>query len=506
MPKQTASLPLVLAPRPKGTPASHWLRAELRREILEGRLRPGARLPATRDLAAQYKVARGTVVAVFEQLQAEGFLTGKVGSGTRVSDELPAHLLRRPPPTATRSAAPPPKRALAGFASSVRKFGGYANTTSRAFRSHVPALDLFPTPLWARLTSRRLRQATPADLFGCDALGYPPLREAIADHLATARGVRCTPEQVVIVSGVQDALDLVGRLVVDRGDRVVMEDPGYPGAALVFESLGARITEVPIDAEGMTIPSPRIAGARLAYVTPGHQFPLGVAMSLARRLALLAWARANGTLIFEDDYDGEYRYAARPVPALQGLDQDGVVLFAGSFSKVLFPSLRLGYLVLPPDLVDPVAAAISIRTRHAAFLEQVVLADFIVDGHYARHVRRMRDVYAARLDVVRGGAEERWAGLLHLTGLEAGLQITGELAPGIDEEAAATGAAARGVDVIPVGRYTRKLRRRPALQLGFGAVGEKELRRGVEQLGIALEMARPTAGRGARRIGVTRRD
>jgi GntR family transcriptional regulator/MocR family aminotransferase len=475
------------------TPASHWLRGALRAEILAGRLRPGSRLPATRDLARQYSVARGTIVAVFEQLQAEGFLVGTVGSGTRVNSQLPAHLLRSK--GAARPAPRPPPRRVAEFGRTVRRFDGYSEGHSRAFRAHVPALDLFPARLWSRLTARRLRNVTTSHLLGCAPLGFGPLREVIADHLASSRGVRCEPDQVAIVSGVQDALDLVARLFLDRGDTVAMEDPGYPGAARVFESLGARIADIPVDAEGMEVPSMRVAGARLVYVTPGHQFPLGVAMSLARRLALLAWARKERAMIFEDDYDGEYRYTARPVPALQGLDPDGLVLFAGSFSKVLFPSLRLGYLVLPPDLVERVAAVISITSRHAALLEQVVLADFIADGHYARHLRRMRDVYAGRLATLRTAAEDRWGERLRLTGLEAGLQITGKLGAGLDEAGVARAAADRGVEVIPIGRYTRGRHTRQALQLGFGAVGEKEILRGVEQLGVALDLAGPRGGR-----------
>ena len=466
----------------------HWLRGALRAEILEGRLRPGARLPASRDLARQYGVARGTIVAVFEQLQSEGFLVGAIGSGTRVNREIPAHLLRRA--SAPRPAPSTPKRRVTEFGRSVRRFSGYSTGLSRAFRAHVPALDLFPAPLWARLTARRLRSVSVARFLGTDPLGYGPLREAIADHLAVSRGVRCDPDQVAIVSGVQNALDLVGRLFLDRGDKVVLEDPGYPGAALVFASLGAKICDTPIDAEGMVVPSGQATGARLAYVTPGHQFPLGVAMTLSRRLQLLAWARATGAVIFEDDYDGEYRYTARPVPALQGLDQDGVVLFAGSFSKVLFPSLRLGYLVLPPDQVDRVAATISITSRHAALLEQEVLADFIAEGHYARHLRRMRDVYAGRLATLREAAEPRWGTRLQLTGLDAGLQITGALGPGFDEQRVSEEAAARGVEVIPIGRYTRGRPARSGLQLGFGAVGEKELLRGVEQLAVVLDSAR----------------
>ncbi len=288
---------------------------------------------------------------------------------------------------------------MSAFAGRVTEFSGLEVRPTRAFRCNLPALDLFPTTLWAQLSARRLRRATTALLLGVPATGYRPLQEAVTDYLRTSRGVNCRPEQVAIVSGVQEALDLVARLCIDPGDRVCIEDPGYPGAALVFEAYGAKLTPVRLDDEGMTIPGPRLAPVRLAYLTPGHQFPVGISMSLQRRLALLDWAHRTGALVLEDDYDSEYRYAGRPMPAMQGLDRHGVVCFAGSFSKVLFPSLRLGYLVVPPDLVDLVAAAQSISSRHAPLVQQALLCDFITEGHFGRHIRRMREMYAERREV-----------------------------------------------------------------------------------------------------------
>jgi GntR family transcriptional regulator/MocR family aminotransferase len=306
--------------------------------------------------------------------------------------------------------------------------------------------------------------------------------------------VKCAAEQVAIVSGVQEALALVARVFLNPGDRVCMEDPGYPGAALVLEAFGAKIAPVPVDAEGMQVPAPRLRDVRLAYTTPGHQFPLGVCMSLRRRLELLEWARTAGALIFEDDYDSEYRYAGRPVPALQGLDRHGVVLFAGSFSKVLFPSLRLGYLVIPPDLVDTFAATLSITSRHAPLLEQAVLCDFITEGHFGRHIRRMREEYAERLAVLLECARHGLAGLTEIIGVEAGLQIAGWLREGIDGEAAAEAAARRGIEVSPLSRYHRGRSAREGLRLGFAAVDTREIQRGVRELAIALE-ALPGSGR-----------
>jgi GntR family transcriptional regulator/MocR family aminotransferase len=332
-----------------------------------------------------------------------------------------------------------------------------------------------------------LRRLSIPQLLGCDTLGYFPLRTAVADYLNTSRGTQCTPEQVVIVSGTQEALDLAGRLILNAGDQACVEEPGYPGAAMAFEALGARICPVRVDSEGMELPGARARKAKLVYVTPGHQFPVGTTMSLARRLQLLEWARRSCALIFEDDYDSEFRYAGRPIPALQGLDRHGLVLFAGTFSKVLFPSLRLGYLVLPPDLVEHFSAAKSVLNRHAPPFEQTVLCDFIVEGHFARHLRRMREVYAERLSTLMESARRSLAGLLELSSVEAGLQTVGWLQPGMDSEKARLAAKARKVEVIPLHLYSRAPVQRPGLQMGFAAVNVQEIRRGVQQLAMALE-------------------
>jgi GntR family transcriptional regulator/MocR family aminotransferase len=252
-----------------------------------------------------------------------------------------------------------------------------------------------------------------------------------------------------------------------------------------------------VDEEGATVPSARVSDVRLAYVTPGHQFPLGVCMSLTRRLAVLDWARSANAIVFEDDYDSEYRYAGRPMPALQGLDRHGVVLFAGSFSKVLFPALRLGYLVVPDDLIERVTAVQSIRVRHAPVISQAVLCDFITDGHFARHVRRMREVYAERLGALVEGARAELSGALSIIGVEAGLQTAAWLSDGHVASRVAELAAARRVDVSPLSRYTRGAPRREGLQLGFAAVDVPEIRRGVRELAAVLD--RHSAARARRR-------
>ena len=487
MTKRFSQSPLMLPIREPDMPAIRWLYDVLRAAILEGRLAPGARLPATRELARQYQLARGTIVAAFEQLKSEGYLEATIGSGTRVAKELPDRLLLVSHPA--RAAAPSRAnhaRRLSHYGRQVQSFRGLQPGPVRAFRANQPALDLFPTTLWAQVAARRLRQATTDLLLGSGPLGYRPLQEGVADYLRTARGVHCEAGQVAIVSGVQEALDLVARLFLNPGDRVAIENPGYIGATLIFRALGATIVPVRMDEEGMTV-GDALKGARLVYLTPAHQFPLGVSMSLPRRLAVLEWARASGAIIFEDDYDSEYRYAGRPVPALQGLDRHGQVIFAGSFSKVLFPSLRLGYLVVPHDLVDRVAATQSVTNRHAPLLEQAVLADFIAGGHFGRHIRRMRGIYAERLSVLLEAAKERLTGLLEISKVEAGLQTVGWLQGGREGAAVAEAVAVRDVEVIPLSRYARGRVAANGLQLGFAAVDVAEIRRGVRELAAALD-------------------
>jgi GntR family transcriptional regulator/MocR family aminotransferase len=493
----SADLAFVLTRRAPAKPAYRQLCTALRDAILNGRLRPGIRLPSTRDLARQYDVARGTVVAAFEQMTAEGYLTGRTGSGTYVADVLPDTLLQAGPSRRSIDAAPPhPVRRLSEVARRARTFPGSLAEHARAFRANQPALDLFPTTLWAQVAGRRLRRTTASLLKGCGAMGYPPLQRALADYLGAARGVTCGPEQVAIVSGIQEALDLVVRLFVNPGDRVCMEDPGYTGAALAFAAAGAVVSSVPLDAEGMRLPGARDREARLAYVTPAHQFPIGTCMSLARRLALLEWARTTGALILEDDYDSEFRFSGAPVPALQGLDRHGTVLFAGSFSKVLFPSIRAGYLVVPPDLVDRLAAVKSLTTRHAPLLEQAVLCDFITEGHFGRHLRRMREVYAERLTVFLRAARERLSDVLDISGVEAGLQTSAWFRRKIDGTAAVAAAAKRAVDVLPLGRFSSRPLAKDGLLLGFAAIDANETKRGVRELATALA----SLSSGARRL------
>lgn len=497
---------MALPARGPGEPAGQWLYRSLRDAILAGRLRPGFQLPATRELARHHRLARGTAVAAFEQLRAEGYLKAWVGSGTYVAAVVPDNLLETGRPRPAPRRPPSDKRRLSGYARRAEPFHNIEPGSVRAFRCHQPALDLFPISLWASLTARRLRQATTAQLLSCPPLGYRPLRQAVADYLSAGRGVNCTADRVAIVSGTQEALDVTARVLLDPGDRAAMEDPGYPGAALVFAAAGARIVPVPVDGEGILVDPKRLRDCRLVYLTPAHQFPMGVSLSAARRVALLDWAARSGAVLFEDDYDSEFRYVGRPVPALQGIDPGASVIFSGSFSKVLFPSLRLGYLVLPEDLVERYAAVKSLTHRHPGYLEQVVLADFIRGGHLGRHLRRMREVYAERRSVLLEEIEARLRDRLTLDGLEAGLQTAGWLAPGVDAARLAERAARREVEVVPLNRY-RRLPASPAREgvlLGFAAVDGPELRRGVRVLEQLL--ADPTEVSGDGRSAARRRE
>jgi GntR family transcriptional regulator / MocR family aminotransferase len=487
MPRKTTSLPLSLPVPAAGTPFYRWLYEQLRTAILNGRLRPGARLPATRDLAKAYGFSRATIVSAFEQLRSEGYVEGRTGSGTYVSTVLPEQLLQVGSKRPART-LPHRRIVFSGYALRLQPFRSRPAQPVRAFRPNQAALNLFPTTIWAQVAARRLRRASTRLLAGGETLGYRPLREAVAEYLNTSRGVNCTADQVLIVSGAQEGLDRTARLLLNPGEPAWIEEPGYPGAAAVLRAVGAKLCGVPVDAEGLDLerglrkwPRPK-----LVYVTPAHQFPLGVTMSLRRRLALLEWARKAGVLIFEDDYDSEYRYSGRPVPALHGLDRAGVVIFGGSFSAVMFPAMRLGYLVVPLDMVDVFAAAQSVSTHHPPLLGQAVLCDFISEGHFARHIRRMREVYAERLGVLLKGARAELAGLVEISNVEAGLQTIGWLPKRSRAEDVAADAAKKNVEVIPLQRYAFGRVRGNGIVLGFAAVEPRELRRGVEELASVL--------------------
>lgn len=489
MAKQSGAFELTLPVQPPGTATYEWMYETVRTEILSGRLRPGTRLPSTRELAQHYRLSRGTIVNAFDLLKSEGYLQSSVGSGTFVSEVLPDDLLTVQRKHGEAVGTPARERRFSDYGKRVVYDPNFEPQPMRAFRANLPAVDLFPMHLWSTIAARRMRGAAANLLIGCDPIGYRPLREAVADYLNAWRGVKCTPDNVLILSGVQEAIDLTARVVLNPGDRVCIEDPGYQAAATVFEACGARVVPVPVDDEGLQVREDLLHGARLIYVTPAHQAPLGMTMSLRRRLALLDWAERNDALILEDDYDSEYRYSSRPVPALQGIDRCGNVIFAGSFNKVLFPSLRLGYVVAPEDVLARLEAVKSITSRHTQLIDQVVLCDFIAQGHFARHVRRMREVYAERLSVLLDSVRKELDGVMQISDIEAGLQTAAWLRPDIDAHAVEHRARARGIHVSALSNFARHPRSKDGLQLGFAAVGAGEIRRGVRELAAILETA-----------------
>lgn len=496
MTRHASSFELILPPRSEGTPSFQWLRNALRTEILNGRIEPGSKLPASRELARQYRLSRGTILAALDELQAEGYVEARRGSGTYVSRILPEHLLQTQQPTKQEANGIEPSGPhFSAFARRVRPLVFHVKPENRAFRTNLPALELFPTTVWAQVSARRLRAATARNLLGCESQGYFPLRQATASYLHTSRGVNCSVEQVVIVSGVQEGLDLAARLLLNAGDKVLVEDPGYQGAYSVFQAAGARIVSAHLDAEGAAPKEADFRGCRLAYVTPGHQYPVGMTMSLQRRLQLLAWAKKYDTTIFEDDYDSEFRFSGRPLPAMQGLDHGGKVIFCGSFNKVMFPSLRLGYLVVPQNLMDVFVQTKSMTTRHQPLLDQAVLCDFIELGHLGRHLRRMRKIYEERFHILLECAQQYLGEYLEIATIEAGLQTIGRLLIDVPAEVVAQRAEMVEIDVVPLSRYCHAASIAEGLQIGFAAVEEKEIRAGVVKLARIFEQLQTESSR-----------
>jgi GntR family transcriptional regulator/MocR family aminotransferase len=483
---------LALPMRPPRVPIHRWLYAEMRAAILNGRLASGQRLPPTRDLAHQFGIARGTAVAVFEQLAAEGYVTAAVGRGTHVASSLPDNLF-----TAVTPRTRLPKTSVRAIRLSDRArplarspFPLTGPTTpGGAFRAGQPDLMAFPVALWSRIANRLGRRSQRLFLAGGDVAGYRPLREAIAAYLGTSRGIRCSAERIVLVASVQQGLDLCARLLVNPGERVWVEDPGYPAARSVLEAADAKTVAVPVDAEGLDVALGRRSApfAKLVYVTPGRQYPLGVTLTLRRRLELLRWAEQSGAVIFEDDYDSEFRFSGPPLAALKSLDSIDRVVYAGTFSKLLFPAIRLAYLVLPERLVDPFVAALSLTARHMPICNQVILSDFIAEGHFSRHLRRMRLLYSERAQALQQAAAIHWGDLLVMPRIESGLDTAVLLRPRIDDRAAAGAAARANIELRPLWGHSQRHPRLRGFVVGFAAVDPPAIFDGARHLARILE-------------------
>jgi GntR family transcriptional regulator/MocR family aminotransferase len=479
------------------TPLFRQVYDGLRRGILDGTLAPGVRLPATRSLAGELGVSRNTVLNAYEQLLAEGYLEGKVGSGTYVPRTLPEEALQVRPAIPPSRAPLPQRRSLSRRGELLAEAAGSISCCGRSprpLRPGLPAFDAFPHETWMRLVARHHRRPAVDSLSYGDAAGYFPLRRAIAAHLGPARAVHCDPEQILVITGAQQALDLLSRVLLDPGDTAWVEDPGYPGVRAALRGAEVCVTPVPVDNDGLNVKEgeARCPDARLVYVTPSHQYPLGVTMSLSRRLALLDWARRANAWVVEDDYDSEFRYAGRPLEAMQGLDCDGRVIYLGTFSKVLFPSLRLGYLVVPPDLVDAFVAARMVTDRQSATLSQAVLADFMHEGHFLRHIRRMRTLYAERQELLLRAAGRELGGLLEVCPCETGLHLMGWLGDGWEDREASQAATRAGVEAPALSPYRTEQCGRHGLLLGYAASDGRQIRDAVRKLVPALMDSRKT--------------
>jgi GntR family transcriptional regulator/MocR family aminotransferase len=472
------------------TPLFRQLYEGVKQAILGGRLAPGVQLPPTRDLAQLFGVSRQTVLNAYAQLTAEGYLSGTVGKGTFVSADLP--LARKRKGNGPTAAVPVEQKPLRPLSARGRCFTGpqialnvHAEGMPKAFRIGMPGLDVFPFDVWARLEARRWRHR-PHHLGYGEPAGYLPLREALAVYLRAARGVRCEAEQILITSGSQQALYLIATLLLEPGDAAWVEEPGYRGITASLHAAQAKACAIPVDADGLDVE----AGIRhhpegkLVYVTPSHQLPLGVTMSLARRLELLAWAARNKAWVVEDDYDSEYRYTGPPLASLQSQDQTGCVLYVGTLSKVLFPGLRLGYMVLPPGLVDAFAQARALIDRHAAIVPQIVLADFITEGHFGRHIRRTREVYAERRMALLRAVRHELGEYLDAGAADAGLQLTAWFRGAQDDQAVARAAMQRNLEVRALSQFYNapEGRRASGLVLGFAPFTPTEIDRGAQLL------------------------
>lgn len=489
-----ALLPTLQFDRTSKTPISAQLGCALRDMILSGELAPGQRLPSSRTLAKDQNVSRTTAISVYEQLAAEGLIRSSIGAGAYVAETLrdgrPA-----PAPTARTDDAirRPPRLAQLSAEASEHYFPRLAHPENpRPFITGIPAFDEFPMGLWSSLASRYWRQ--PRNLL----LGYPApegvmeLRRAVATHLRANRGIVCEAEQVFIFNGAQDAFNHIGNTLLDPGDLVWIENPGAIGARNSLISSGANLVPLSIDSEGMDVAEglDLAPNFRLAFVTPAHQHPLGVTMSLQRRFELLRAAERAGAWIIEDDYVGEFHYAGHPPPTLKSVDTSGRVIYVGSFSKTLFAALRLGYVVAPPELVDVFHRIAGATLQGSPASLQSIVASFIDQGHFASHIRRMRRVYSERLQALLDGAQRHCADMIEIAPTETGFHTVGRLADDLDEIAVAERAAARGILVSPISRFAIRPVRQKGLILGFSSVPPRTISSATEALGALLRQMR----------------
>ena len=477
-------VPLIPIDRDLAAPLHRQVYSGFRDAILRGGLAPGQQVPSSRALASALGISRFPVLDAYSQLNAEGYFESRVGAGAYIAASLKNHRKQ-----ATRAEAPAGARTVSRR---VSLFPRYERSPWRhgwgAFAVHQPAIDQFPFEAWSKLVARNSRSPRFHAFHHIDPLGLRPFREAICTYLSTSRAVRCEPDQIMIVSGSQQALDITARVLFDPGDQVWIEEPCYQLVRSILRGSGCKIRPVPVDEEGMDVDfGMRHAGrTRAAFVTPSHHYALGVTMSISRRLQLLEWARRTSAWIIEDDYDSEFRFESQPIASLQGLDQAGRVIYIGTFSKVLFPSLRLGYIVIPPDLVGAFMSVRFSMDIFPPFLFQEVLTDFMSSGHFVRHIRRMRTLYKSRREALVEGLEHELGGLIEFHGSEAGMHLSVTLPDGYDDVEIAARAAKERLWLWPLSPCWTGPGARSGFILGYGNTPEEQMRSEAGHLGKLL--------------------
>lgn len=481
----TALIPVITVDRRSNRALHRQIYDAFRHAILRGELGSGQQVPSTRLLSKELGISRIPLIAAYEELLSEGYFESRKGSGTYVSRSLPEKLTMCEPSAARTHASRSSPRPLSLRSSVFPTIDRPPWVIGKgAFSIGQPAFEHFPVHIWSRLVSRYARSLKTTSLqYGLPG-GRQDLREALATYLRSSRAVRCEPEQILIVSGSQQALAIAALALLDPGDRVWLEDPGYWLARRAFTLTGAKLVPVPVDEEGLDVAAgiKLFRRARLAFVTPSHQFPLGSTMSLSRRLQLLEWAQSTGSWIIEDDYDAEYRYESRPISSLQGLDGDRRVIYVGTCSKVLFPALRLGYMVVPPDLIGRFLAVRQAIDVAPSDLHQAVLSEFIQAGHFARHIRRMRTLYGERRAVLRENIGKYFGSQLEVHGAESGMHLAVTLPKGFQDRDLSMKAAARDLWLWPMSVMYLGPSPRHGWMLGFGSVAEKDIPRNVRTM------------------------
>ncbi|KDP89183.1 MocR-like pyridoxine biosynthesis transcription factor PdxR [Cupriavidus basilensis] len=470
----------------------------IRQEILAGSLVAGTKLPASRLLSKEVGVSRNTVLYAYEQLLAEGYVTAASGSGTFVSQSFPDHsALHNHRAQSGTMAVPamqqnPNRFTLSRRGQHLISHSGASDRQWGAFVAGVPDVSLFPHAVWARLLNKHWRAPRPELLTYAHNGGYMPLRRVLAEHLRLVRSVRCEPEQIILTTGIHQAIDLIARLLGDVGDKAWMEDPGYWGTRSLLNSAGIETIPVPVDSEGLAPDAATLQNPpRFIFATPSHQYPLGMVMSLSRRRMLLEYARQRGAWIVEDDYDSEFRFEGRPLASLQGLDEHDRVIYMGTFSKTLFPGLRMGFMVLPKPLAPHFATGLSELFREGQLVQQAVLADFIEEGHYATHIRRMRQRYAQRQGLLRESIAARLGAAWPTSTHEAGLHMVIHLPPGADDLGISMAARTQGLSTRPLSRYFSDPAQatQQGLLLGYACVPEAEIAPAFNKLAEVIEPA-----------------